>query len=112
MKETFSDETLKDVFSKLETLESEIQNPQSEIRSPVHVVYGGAHLFKAATPQKLGAIALESLNVFAPDFAEFARAIWLRGADTLPHFAEFTEKLEKELEENPGKINAENHREF
>ncbi len=27
-------------------------------RSPVHVVYGGAHLFKAGTPEKLGKIAL------------------------------------------------------
>ena len=27
-------------------------------RQPVHVVYGGAHLFKAGTPARLAAIAL------------------------------------------------------
>ena len=55
-----------------------------ETRSPVHVVYGGAHLFKAETPKKLGKFALKSLEDYAPNFAEFARAVWLKGADALP----------------------------
>jgi hypothetical protein len=36
-------------------------------RQPVHVVYGGAHLFRADTAQKLGALALRSLNEYAPN---------------------------------------------
>ena len=43
-------------------------------RQPVHVVYGGAHLFKAGTPERLGSIALEALRANAggcgKDFAE------------------------------------------
>ncbi|PYR41732.1 MAG: phosphoenolpyruvate kinase, partial [Acidobacteria bacterium] len=36
-------------------------------RQPVHVVYGGAHLFKADAAQKLGAVALRALQDYAPD---------------------------------------------
>ena len=48
-------------------------------RSPVHVVYGGAHLFNAGTPGKLGTIALLSLKSYAPDAGEFAAAMGLTG---------------------------------
>jgi citrate lyase beta subunit len=34
-------------------------------RQPIHVVYGGAHLFTADTAQKLGAIALRTLQEYA-----------------------------------------------
>ncbi len=46
-------------------------------RSPVHVVYGGAHLFKADTPQKLGTIALASVAAYAADVNTFASAMGL-----------------------------------
>jgi citrate lyase beta subunit len=44
-------------------------------RQPVHTVYGGAHLFKAETAQRLGTLALRSLAEFAPDAATLARAV-------------------------------------
>src|ERR1044072_3494519 len=44
-------------------------------RQPVHVVYGGAHLFKADAAKKLGAIALRALQEHAPDAATLATAI-------------------------------------
>src|SRR5229473_841990 len=43
-------------------------------RQPVHTVYGGAHLFKADAAQKLGAVALRSLQEHAPDAAALAAA--------------------------------------
>ncbi len=43
-------------------------------RQPVHTVYGGAHLFRADSAPKLGALALRSLDEYAPDAATFARA--------------------------------------
>ncbi len=49
----------------------------SPARQPVHTVYGGAHLFKADAAQKLGAIALRSLQEHAPDAAAFASAVGL-----------------------------------
>ena len=40
---------------------------ESNRRQAVHVVYGGAHLFKADSAQKLGAVALRALDEYAPD---------------------------------------------
>ena len=77
-------------------------------RSPVHVVYGGAHLFKADTPQKLGKIALSTLNTYAPNFVEFACSMGLGGAKSLPHDGQSVKKIEKELAKNPEKIKNEN----
>jgi citrate lyase beta subunit len=48
---------------------------ESGRRQPVHVVYGGAHLFKSDTPVKLGGLALRSLEQFAPEPADFARGV-------------------------------------
>ncbi len=52
-------------------------------RQPVHVVYGGAHLFRRDSAARLGALALRSLDDYAPDPFEFARIIGLPGADAL-----------------------------
>ncbi len=39
-------------------------------RQPVHVVYGGAHLFKADIPRKLGGLALWAMDRWTPTAAE------------------------------------------
>jgi citrate lyase beta subunit len=44
-------------------------------RQPVHTMYGGAHLFRADTVPKLGAIALRTLQQHAPDAGVLADAI-------------------------------------
>jgi citrate lyase beta subunit len=41
--------------------------PDAPARQPVHTVYGGAHLFAPDTTVKLGAIALRTLQDYAPD---------------------------------------------
>ncbi len=43
-------------------------------RQPVHVVYGGAHLFRADAARKLGQLALASLEENAPDASTLAQA--------------------------------------
>ena len=53
-------------------------------RQPVHTIYGGAHLFKADTIQKLGKLAEKSLADFAPNFVTFAHALELKGSESLP----------------------------
>lgn len=50
-------------------------------RQPVHVVYGGAHLFRHDTMRKLGDLALRSLDAHAPDADTFADALGLAGGD-------------------------------
>jgi citrate lyase beta subunit len=108
MKQTFSAETLADVYAKLEIFDSPFGREPLNSRNPVHVVYGGAHLFKADTPEKLGKIALRSMETFAPNFIEFARAMWLAGADTLPQHDDAAHDLEFELTENAEKVKKEN----
>ena len=53
-------------------------------RQPVHVVYGGAHLFRATTPRKMGALALAALAEHAPDAFALADALALPGHELLP----------------------------
>jgi len=65
-------------------------------RQPVHVVYGGAHLFKADAAQKLGAVALEALQEHAPDAASLAGAIGLDGALADRIYLRVIEKLTRE----------------
>src|SRR5260370_24992507 len=52
-------------------------------RQPVHTVYGGAHLFRADTAQRLGQVAERSFAENASDFVVFARAIRLAPANGL-----------------------------
>ena len=67
-------------------------------RQPVHTVYGGAHLFKSDSAQRLGSLARRSLEQFAPDATAFAKAIDLIG-DAKLHttiYQRVTEKLHRE----------------
>jgi citrate lyase beta subunit len=70
----------------------------SHPRSPVHVVYGGAHLFKSDTPAKLGKLALRSLKTYAPEVEEFAAAMGLDESKKLSHaiYKKTVDKLEHE----------------
>jgi citrate lyase beta subunit len=68
----------------------------SGARQPVHTVYGGAHLFKSDTTVKLGALALRSLDEFAPDAPTFAHAIGLDDALSDRIYGRVLEKLKRE----------------
>ena len=68
----------------------------SPARQPVHVVYGGAHLFRADTAQKLGAVALRVMQEHAPDAATFAAAIGLDHALADRIYVRVIEKLTQE----------------
>ena len=109
MNKTFSDLQLEKITSKLGNSRPEIQNPKAKIQNPIHVVYGGANLFKFDTPQKLGKLALKSLETYAPNFVRFAQAMWLKGADTLPQYEDIVENLGKQLDENAEMVKAENY---
>ncbi len=108
MNQFFSDEKLAEIYSKLDDSTSFFFRHSSALRNPVHVVYGGANLFKAETPLKFGTIALKSLENYAPNFAEFARAMWLKGAETLPIYDEIIEDLEKRLTDDAENVKSEN----
>lgn len=71
---------------------------ESGKRQPVHTVYGGAHLFKAATTERLGELGLRAMRHYGSNFALFARAIGLRGAERLPTDHEAIARLEDALQ--------------
>jgi citrate lyase beta subunit len=77
-------------------------------RQPVHVVYGGAHLFRAGISRRLGELALASLEEFAPDAFTFARAVGLPGAAELPKSGKQSAVVERQFAKNPEKLRLEN----
>jgi len=81
--------------------------PQTS-RSPVHVVYGGADRYTAGTPKKLREIALATIQTYAPNFVEFARACYLPGSETLPVYPDAINRLEKHIARSPSKAKEEN----
>jgi citrate lyase beta subunit len=65
-------------------------------RIPVHVVYGGAHLFRSGTAGRLGSLALEALDAYAPTAATFAQVFKLPPTRTREVYRRLTEKLRSE----------------
>jgi citrate lyase beta subunit len=64
-------------------------------RQPVHTVYGGAHLFSADSPRKLGDLARRALHDYAPEPSIFAKALGLTAmGDEV--YARVRAKLERE----------------
>ncbi len=61
-------------------------------RQPVHVVYGGGHLFRAETAEKLGEVARRALAEYAPDAGALDQALGLGGLAEAVH-ARVGEKL-------------------
>jgi citrate lyase beta subunit len=66
-------------------------------RQPVHTFYGGAHLFRATTCERLGELARKSLADYAPIEGTFAAALGLSpGAVSEQVSARTVEKLSRE----------------
>ena len=68
----------------------------SQMRQPVHVVYGGAHLFKSDTTSKLGILAEHALAEYAPDAATLAEALDIRDDLAAKVYQRVVEKLQRE----------------
>ena len=77
-------------------------------RQPVHVVYGGAHLFKAGISRRLGDVALATLEEYAGDAFTFARAIGLPGSAALPKSGKSAAAAERMFAKSPEKLRNEN----
>jgi len=69
------------------------------VREPVHVVYGGAHLFKHDTPQKLGRISRSAIETYASTPNELAIAMDIRGGDDL--IEQVFDRTRRKLETEP-----------
>jgi hypothetical protein len=71
---------------------------ESNRRQAVHTVYGGAHLFKPDSAQKLGAVALRSLEEYAPNAQSLGGAIGIDVSEKM--YARIMEKLQREAVED------------
>jgi citrate lyase beta subunit len=68
----------------------------SHRRQPIHTVYGGAHLFKADTASRLGAVALKVLDEHAPDAGTLAAALGVAPGAAERVYARVRDKLTRE----------------
>jgi citrate lyase beta subunit len=101
MNRSLSADSVRRIETELERAHSAFQSQypgDPEGRQPVHVVYGGAHLFRANTAKRLGELALRSLDEFAPDFATFAKALHLPGAEHSSRSPAETASIEQAIE--------------
>jgi citrate lyase beta subunit len=101
MHTTFSTDDTNSVAAhlrKANTTFNELYPGDSPSRQPIHTVYGGAQIFKADTAQKLGAVALKTLEEYAPDAGALARALELAGAAKQHKvlYGRIVEKLKRE----------------
>ena len=70
---------------------------ESAPRQPVHTVYGGAQLFKAETPARLGTLARELIRTYTPNAVSFAQCLGLpAGEFARSVFDRTVAKLERE----------------
>jgi citrate lyase beta subunit len=84
MKTTLTPEVLDSIVTPLaraNVAHDELFPGESADRQPVHSVYGGAQLFKAETPAKLGSLALDMLRAYTPDATLFAECLGLPAGD-------------------------------
>ncbi len=66
-------------------------------RQPVHSFYGGAHLFKAKTSERLGERARKALADYAPEAGVFAAVLGLpAGALAEQVYSRTVDKLSRE----------------
>ncbi|HLL73511.1 MAG TPA: hypothetical protein VK363_18870 [Pyrinomonadaceae bacterium] len=112
MKTSLTTDNTRDIITGLQQANADFARDyagETGRRQPVHTVYGGAHLFKADTPRRLGALALRSLSQFAPDADTFARAVGLTGAHESSvdarthalHASTIYERVREKLEREP-----------
>jgi len=111
MKRTLTADSLREVNARLEQAHRAFQRryPGAPAeRQPVHVVYGGAHLFRSNTIRRLGEMALKSVDDYAPDFAAFAKAFGLPGAEKLPSEPDAIATIAKSTEADPAAARRDN----
>ncbi|MGB2714498.1 MAG: hypothetical protein WBC51_09995 [Vicinamibacterales bacterium] len=87
---SLTERDLKAILRELRDVNAEVARAypgERDDRQPVHTVYGGAHLFRANSAQRLGALALTALDEYAPDGVSLAEALQLEPNGT-PGFAD------------------------
>jgi citrate lyase beta subunit len=69
--------------------------------APVHVVYGGAHLYRADSPAKLAKIARAAMDTWGKDDAAFAKLVGLRDGAPKAVAGELARRVREKLAKDP-----------
>ncbi|HXI62193.1 MAG TPA: hypothetical protein VNF70_05760 [Pyrinomonadaceae bacterium] len=111
MKISLSDTSLQGIVERLRASNDAFTSHypgETGRRQPVHTVYGGAHLFRSDTAQRLGQVAEKSFAENASDFVVFARAVGLPHANELPDVLGYATGLRQRLKDEPESVREEN----
>jgi len=111
MNRSLNPEFLREITTRLEQAHKALSRRYpgaSGERQPMHVVYGGAHLFRSGTARRLGELALKSLDDYGADFAAFAKAAGLTGSSGLPDSSDAVATIAKSIETDPQAVKCEN----
>ena len=103
MTTTLQDSQLGSVLDRLAEANGAFQRRYSgerPDRQAIHTVYGGAQLFKRTTTVKLGQLALQSLEAFAPDVKSFGEAFGLTDEISARVYPRVADKLKREAVED------------
>ncbi len=112
MNTSLSPDSMKPIEERLQKANirfAQLYPGESGLRQPVHTVYGGAHLFKSDTAPRMGAMARQALNDYAPDFTMLARALDLPGADTFPTTSDEVLRQSERLQTDPESVKRESY---
>ena len=82
-------------------LEAEGGAAEPLVHAPVHVVYGGAHLYRADSPAKLGKLARAAMDTWGNDDATFARLMGVSDAAAEALAPELARRVREKLERDP-----------
>ncbi len=103
MKQSISQKNKSAIFKDLKTANLAFQNlypGDLPARQPVHTVYGGANLFKSDSAAGLGAVALRTMEAYAPDAKIFSKAFDLPKGLGKKVYKKVVEKLKTEAVED------------
>lgn len=103
MKRSLTAESLRNVTQRLAQAQAALAKRypgDTRARQPVHILYGGAHLFRSDIVRRMGEKAIQALDEFAPDFVTFGQALGLSPSEII--YARVREKLQREPVEDYG----------
>lgn len=79
----------------------EDEAPEVVAQAPVHVVYGGAHLYRADSADKLGKLARAAMDTYGADDATFARLMGVPDDAPTGLAAELASRVRDKLARDP-----------
>jgi citrate lyase beta subunit len=111
MGRTLSPEALRAFSARLEPAHKKFRERYpgaANSRQPLHTYYEAAHLFNSDTLFRLGDLAIESLEKYAPDFNSFAKILGLPGSKHLPESTDELASMVALIEANPRRASGAN----